>query len=239
MAIDATLFKKVPALKDRRQIFEIINRREELYKNMSASDMQEALSRLGIPITKAEILKLFKTNYSSEETIQTLFERYPKAAEPLDQRGLYINSDIVIEMVDRTLTEEYGATHIPDPGMIGDFLDDICMEDGDYSFKDIIAITESMNKLKEHYSQRNLDVLFSEAIGLDTIEQLVDIIVSLGDQEHTPQESLDLLEQVNTLIQNYQFEKKEDLLKAALTLAIKDNPDQKETLTKALNENKH
>ena len=160
---------------------------------------------------------------------------YPETAEALDQRNLYINSDIILEIVDHSVIEEYGITHIPDPGVIGDYLDDLCSEERDYTFKDIIDITKSINGIKEHYEERNLDELFGKAIGLYSMDELYDILKFLNGLEHTPQDSLDLLDQVKMIAKDYSFENKAELLTSAFNIAIKDNPDQADELKKIMN----
>lgn len=212
-----------------------MDRREKIYGQMSADEMSKALSKIGIHLTKQDILDIFNTNYSTEDTINKIFNDYPETAEALDQRNLYINSDIILEIVDCSVIEEYGITHIPDPGVIGDYLDDLCNEDKEYTFKDIIDITESMNGIKEHYTERNLDDLFGKAIGLYSMDELYDILKTLSQKEHTPQDSLDLLDQIIMIAKDYSFENKAELLILAFNIAIKDNPDQADELKKTMN----
>ena len=235
MAIDPILFKKLPRKTDLFQKLDIMDRREKLYAQMSADEMSEALSKIGVHLTKQDILDIFNTNYSTEDTINKIFNDYPETAEALDQRNLYINSDIILEIVDHSVIEEYGITHIPDPGVIGDYLDDLCSEERDYTFKDIIDITKSINGIKEHYEERNLDELFGKAIGLYSMDELYDILKFLNGLEHTPQDSLDLLDQVKMIAKDYSFENKAELLTSAFNIAIKDNPDQADELKKIMN----
>lgn len=235
MAIDPMLFKKLPRKTDLFQRLDIMDRREKIYAQMSADEMSEALSKIGVHLTKQDILDIFNTNYSTEDTINKIFNDYPETAEALDQRNLYINSDIILEIVDHSVIEEYGITHIPDPGVIGDYLDDLCSEERDYTFKDIIDITKSINGIKEHYEERNLDELFGKAIGLYSMDELYDILKFLNGLEHTPQDSLDLLDQVKMIAKDYSFENKAELLTSAFNIAIKDNPDQADELKKIMN----
>lgn len=235
MAIDPLLFKKLPRKTDLFQKLDIMDRREKIYAQMSADEMSEALSKIGVHLTKQDILDIFNTNYSTEDTINKIFNDYPETAEALDQRNLYINSDIILEIVDHSVIEEYGITHIPDPGVIGDYLDDLCSEERDYTFKDIIDITKSINGIKEHYEERNLDELFGKAIGLYSMDELYDILKFLNGLEHTPQDSLDLLDQVKMIAKDYSFENKAELLTSAFNIAIKDNPDQADELKKIMN----
>lgn len=235
MAIDPMLFKKLPRKTDLFQRLDIMDRREKIYAQMSADEMSEALSKIGVHLTKQDILDIFNTNYSTEDTINKILNDYPETAEALDQRNLYINSDIILEIVDHSVIEEYGITHIPDPGVIGDYLDDLCSEERDYTFKDIIDITKSINGIKEHYEERNLDELFGKAIGLYSMDELYDILKFLNGLEHTPQDSLDLLDQVKMIAKDYSFENKAELLTSAFNIAIKDNPDQADELKKIMN----
>lgn len=236
MAIDPILFKKVPRQTNMFTGLEVMSRRVHTYHKMTADEMLQALERIGIHITKQDILNIFTTNYSTEDTINMVFDHYPETADALDARGLYINSDIIIELVDRTVIEEYGITHIPDPSIIGEYLDDLFIKDNDYTFNDIIAITKSINDIKKYYKERNLDDLFAKAIGLDTMGELYDLLEILNKKEHSPQDTLDLLDQVMMIAKNYSFNSKDELLTSAFNLAIKNNKDKANDLKKTMKE---
>ena len=73
MAIDPMLFKKLPRKTDLFQRLDIMDRREKIYAQMSADEMSEALSKIGVHLTKQDILDIFNTNYSTEDTINKIF----------------------------------------------------------------------------------------------------------------------------------------------------------------------
>lgn len=213
--IDEKLFTKYPITNDLRTKFGVMAWREQMYKQMTADEMVEVLNRVDIHITKQDVLDIYKTNHSSEETANILYDQHPKADE-LDYSGLYLNADIIYELVDRTILEASSPSSLSDPGLIAMRIHNL--NDEDYTPQDLIEILESINTLKKYYEERNLDKLFYRVIGEDSMSILLDLLAE--EENYTKEYASKIFDLIMSIVQNYSFNCIEYFFGVALDIPI-------------------